>query len=78
LRFNGQDVEIFINDRLLAPNVDATRAALKPEFDSFAAKLFGGSDYALSYNADPRRLLSVSLKACRPFTVADLLVNLAS
>jgi hypothetical protein len=78
LRFNGQDVEIFINDRLLAPNDDATRAALKPEFDSFAATLFGGSDYALSYNTDPRRLLSVSLKASRPFTVADLLVNLAS
>src|ERR1700726_1147805 len=32
LRFNGQEIEIFINDRLLAPNCDATREAFDSEF----------------------------------------------
>lgn len=78
LQFNGQDVEVFVNDRLLAPNTDATRAAAALDLQSFAEKLFGGSEYSLSYNADPRRLFSALLKASRPFSVADLLRNVES
>jgi hypothetical protein len=88
LNFNGQDIEIFINDRLLAPNTPATREALRPEFQAFAERLFGGSEYSLSFgsesfsssaeSADPRRLLTVFLRAARTFTVEDLMENLKS
>jgi hypothetical protein len=77
LRFNGQDLEIFINDRALAPNNPATREAADPELKEFATTLFRGSDYSLSYNGEPRRLFGASLKAARAFSVADLLKNLA-
>ena len=40
LRFSGQEIEIFVNDRLLAPNTDATRKAAEPELKSFLQKLF--------------------------------------
>lgn len=78
LRFNGQDVELFINDRLLAPNREEIREKLKPEFQSFADRLFGPGKYSLTYNSDPRRLLTVFLKASQPVPVEDLLDNLAS
>ena len=78
LQFDGQDVEIFINDRLLAPNTDATREAAAPDLRSFAEKLFGGNGYALSYNTDPQRLFTAFVKASRPFSPAELLKNLAS
>lgn len=80
LRFNGQEVEVFINDRILAPNREETRAALQPDFQSFAEGLFRGAEHSLSspHNGDPRRLFKVSLKASRPFSVADLLGNLSS
>jgi hypothetical protein len=78
LRFNGQDVEIFINDRLLAPNNDATRRAAEPEFKAFFTQLFDGAEYSLSYSDDARRLFGISAKASRPFSVADLLKNLAA
>jgi len=86
VHFNGRDIEIFINDRLLAPNTAATREALRPEFHAFAEKLFGGSEYALSFgsesssaeSADPRRLLTAFLRAARPFTVEGLMDNLKS
>jgi hypothetical protein len=78
LQFNGQEIEIFINDRLLAPNTDATREAASPDLQSLAQKLFGGSEYSLSYNTDPRRLFTAFVKASRPFPVADLLRNLNS
>ena len=86
LNFNGQDIEIFINDRLLAPNTVATREALKPEFQAFADKLFGGSQYFLKFgsdsssseSADPRRLLAVFLHAAHAFPAEDLMDNLKS
>ncbi len=78
LNFNGSDVEIFINDRLLAPNTDTNRAALNGEFQTFSNRLFGGSGYSLMFDDDPRRLLAVSLKAARSFTVGELIENLKS
>jgi hypothetical protein len=78
LRFNGQEIEVFINDRLLAPNRDATREALSSELSSFFQKLFGGSEYSLSHDRDPRRLFTVSVTTCQPFATADLLKNLTS
>jgi hypothetical protein len=78
VRFNGQEIEVFINDRLVAPNRDTTREALSSEFQNFFQKLFGGSEYSLSYGRDPRRLFAVSVKTSRPFAVADLLNNLTS
>ena len=78
LQFNGQEIEIFVNDRLLAPNTDATRDASEPDLRSFSQKLFGGGEYSLSYNTDPRRLFTAFVKASRPFPAADLLQNLNS
>jgi hypothetical protein len=39
--FNGQDVQLIINDRLLAPNEEKTRQAAAPDFNRLATKLFG-------------------------------------
>ena len=78
LRFNGQDVEVFINDRLLAANREATRQAARPDFQAFSQALFRGADYSSVYGSDPRRLFSVSLRASRAFSLADLLTNLQS
>jgi hypothetical protein len=76
LRFNGQDIEMFINDRLVAPNRDTTREALDPEFKQFAKELFRGNEYSLSYDSDPRKLFSASLRTSRPFPVGELVENL--
>jgi hypothetical protein len=76
LRFNGQEIEIFINDRLLAPNRDATRDAFDSDFKTFSEKLFRGSEYSISYGGDPRTQFTVSVKAAQPFTVTELLKKL--
>jgi len=76
-RFNGRDIEIFINDRLLAPNNAATREAFDADFHLFSRKLFRGKEYSISYGEDPRSLFTAFVKAARPFSVADLLEALA-
>jgi hypothetical protein len=75
-RFKGDEIEVFVNDRALAPNSEETREALTPEFRQFSEKLFGGSDYSLSFDTDPRTLFRAFLKASPAFTVDELLANL--
>ena len=75
LRFGGQEIECFVNDRLLAPNGDSTREAFRSDFDTFFKKLFGGSEYSASY-ASPRRLFGLSVKSSRVFGTEELLANL--
>ncbi len=77
LRFDGQEMEFFINDRLVAPNLDDTREAVEPELRAFLQKLLGGSEYALRYNSDPRRLFSVFVNSSRAFDLGQLLNNLS-
>jgi hypothetical protein len=72
-RFNGRDIEIFINDRLVAPNNAATREALDADFHLFSQKLFRGKEYSISYGADPRSLFTALVRAARPFSVMELL-----
>jgi hypothetical protein len=75
-RFGGREIEIFINDRLLAPNSDTTRDATDPEFRAFARELFRGTDYSVTYESDRRKLFKVFLKSAQPFSIADLLESL--
>ena len=76
LSFNGQDIQLVINDRLLAPNDEATRDGVKADVQTFAAKLFGESEYSLSFDIDPRRLLSATLHVSQRFSAGDLFNNL--
>ena len=76
LNFNGQDIQLLVNDRLLAPNDETTRDSVKPDFQACASKLFDNSGYSLSFETDPRHLLSATIHASRTFSVGDLLKNL--
>jgi hypothetical protein len=76
-RFNGQDIEIFINDRLVAPNNAETRETFDADFHLFSQKLFRGKEYSISYGADPRSLFTAYVKAARPVSAAELLDALA-
>lgn len=73
LKFNGGDVQLIINDRLIAPNTAATFAELEPELRTFFDKLFGGAEYTLSNDTDPRERFTVNVKAAKRFDVQTLL-----
>ena len=53
LKFNRNTLEVFVNDRLLAPNTDETAQALKPEL----AKYFAGAK--IEQIGEPRDLFRV-------------------
>ena len=78
IQFGGREIEVFINDRLLAPNTAETRTALDSEFRTFFSTLFGDADYALSNPQDSRSLFSVHVRSSQVFDTNALLNNLNS
>jgi hypothetical protein len=78
LRFDGREIEVIINDRLFAPNTDATRKEAGVDLQAFFKQLFKEGGVSLSYASDPRRLFSVTAKASQTFSIAELLANLDS
>ena len=56
VRFNPRHFEVFVNDRLLAPNTEATWQALEP-----ALRTAFGADSDLEWDADPRGLFRVQV-----------------
>ncbi len=75
-RFNGREIEISINDRLLAPNTAQTRDAIQPELSPFLDRLFSGAGFDLSYDESRRNLFSVLVKSHGTFSAEELMKNL--
>jgi hypothetical protein len=78
LGFNGQEIDLFFNDRLLVPNREGTRESVQSDLTTFFQRLFRGGEYSASYGQEPRELFGVSVKSARTFPVAALLANLNS
>ena len=76
LNFNGHEIEIVINDRVLAPNNEQTRESAEPEIKSFLDQLFATGSYSLAYPTERRRLFGVMATAASEFSIPELLANL--
>jgi hypothetical protein len=59
LQFNAEDIEIRVNDRLLAPNTDSTWEALRPAIAAVLDSFWGSGQYTLDRSGDPRQLFTV-------------------
>lgn len=77
LHFNNREIEIIVNDRLLAPNTDASRQAAEPELKEFLDQLFAADGYSTKYPSEARKLFGVNVAAAREFTTQELLANLS-
>src|SRR4030095_3410205 len=77
LRFSGNQVEILVNDRLLAPNTGEVFEELRPEIDFLARRLYASTNFTLLRNQeDPRHRLNVTLSTPLSFETKPLLNNL--
>jgi hypothetical protein len=77
LKFSGNQVEILVNDRLLAPNTGEAFEEILPEIDFLARSLYASTNFTLLRNQeDPRHRLNVTLSTPLSFEVKTLLNNL--
>lgn len=77
LRFVGNQLEILVNDRLVAPNTRDAFEEIKPEIDFLARRLYSTTNFTLLRNhEDPRHRLNVTLSTPLSFETKTLLENL--
>ena len=76
LKFNGSELQVVINDRLLVPNTLETFVVLEPDLKTFFCGLYNNSEYSLSHHSDPRERFTVDVKASANFDVETLLRNI--
>ena len=72
IKFATNELLFRVNDRLAAPNSDATFAALKPELETLAKTLFGGP-CDLTRVGGPKELFAVRIKSNAAAPLATLL-----
>ncbi len=78
IRFNGSEVQLLINDRLLAPNTSDTFMTLKPQLASLLNKMYAHSKYTFEQDStDNRSRFTVNVQAEKKFDVETLLRNLS-
>ncbi|MEO8603776.1 MAG: hypothetical protein ABI629_14475 [bacterium] len=77
LRFRGDRLALFANDRLRAPNDAPTYAAFQPTLDALLHKLYGDAKCEVARPGDPRSRFGVSITASIPASVDELLARLA-
>ena len=78
LKFNGSEVQVIVNDRLLVPNTSETFAVLESDLKAFFGRLYNGAEYNLSHHSNPRERFTVNVKAESSFDVDSLLRNLSA
>jgi len=54
LKFDENEVEVILNDRLLFPNTDETWTKVLPEFEAFFTKIYGTGSFTIEHRGEPR------------------------
>jgi hypothetical protein len=77
LRFVGSQVEILVNDRLVAPNTSDAFEEIRPEIDFLARRLYASTNFTLLQNQqDTRHRFNVTISTPLSFETKTLLDNL--
>ncbi|MDX1655600.1 MAG: hypothetical protein R3310_10370 [Candidatus Competibacteraceae bacterium] len=76
VRFRGDQLQIFANDRLAAPNDPATFQALEPVLNDLLGRLYGGDFQLEQLMDDPRERLTVNITAAQAADLDTLLGRL--
>jgi hypothetical protein len=77
LTIQGNRLQFFANDRLVAPNTNAAYAELEPALKTLLERLYSGTPYTVTREPDPRERLSVHVQAIADVPVQTLLDRLA-
>jgi len=76
LHFNGQDLKLFVNDRMLAPNTERPTDSVQAELRSFLKSVFGDGEFEMKFDSNPRSLFGVEVHAAKPLELDKVLARL--
>jgi len=77
LQFSGTELQLTVNDRLLAPNTQATLESARPDLTLFFDQLYGPGRYGLERHLEPRERFTLDMRAEGPRDLAALLSSVS-
>ncbi len=78
LVFSGEELQVFANDRLVAPNTDQTFAALRRAFEALCARLYRDQSWEITHEGAHTERFTVTLRASAPIGIDALVKRLDS
>ena len=78
IKFRCDETLFAVNDRLVAPNDEATFLALKYDVENAAGGLYRGSRFSLNHNKDSRQRFSIAIRASESFDLDTLIANVSA
>lgn len=76
VRFRGSEALLVVNDRLRAPNTEATLEALRGDLEEFLRALFPEGSARVQRDPEPRERLTLRIEAREDLPVASLLARI--
>jgi hypothetical protein len=73
IRFGGDELVVRINDRLAAPNTNATFESIRGDLDSIMAELYAGAAVELHHEPHAEKLFEVRIKSSQSVSTVTLL-----
>ncbi len=70
VRFSRTELEVFVNDRALAPNTPQTYAAHKAHLQAFARALLGSADFKLEHHEGSHNRFAVTIPLAKSYALA--------
>ncbi len=78
VKFRGDELHLFANDRLAAPNTETTFEAFEPFLGELLAKLYPRDEYSVAREPDPRERFALTVKTPEPIACDTLLARLSA
>ena len=78
LKFRADELLIRINDRLLAPNTEATFNEIKPDVAAVAERVYGGSPVTIGFKPSELKLFEVTVKAGQAPAIQNMIDNISA
>ena len=76
VKFRGNEAQLVFNDRLLAPNTEATLEAIREDLQNLLKTLYAGAETTVEHNPDPAARFTLNIRAQGNWEMANLIENL--
>jgi hypothetical protein len=76
IHFDRQNVRLFVNDRMLAPNTGHPTDSVQAEIRNFFERALGHQEFEMKFESKPRSLFGVEVHAAKPLELDKVLARL--
>jgi hypothetical protein len=76
-RFNRQDMKLFVNDRMLAPNTGRLTDSVQGELRDFFGSVVGDTEFEMKFDSNPRSSFGVEVRTAKPLELDEVLARLS-